>query len=233
MTREEKYPGSAQDVVDTLQTTTLWLAVGWYMVAGALFGGMYGCGLLAAMILGGLVSEGWRWAACLSVATVGATLGWILLRKIIARPPLRLAFGILAAFALPGVILFPLSLVALFWGVFLGVAYGLTVGFVDVILVLAVVRTRYFHPDDVRRWRRAIVAANLLGVGVIPSLWIAWWVNSTLRVDPAAQSSASSTLLSLFVFAIVPALILLPVAEHVGNRLTDSTASAMDEKSES
>jgi hypothetical protein len=152
--------------------------------------------------------------------------GWFLARSIgkEVRPLLGALIGALAGIPLGGYYFVFAYLIALPAGAMLGGTYGLAVGLVNAVMLTVVTRLFFVPLSDARKYRRAAVWMNMLGVMVVPGFW-----GASLLLFPG-QSGLSgltgSAAVGLWIYIGLPCLVLLLTAQWFGGRLAGWYAHA-------
>ena len=204
----------------------VWRSVLWYAAAGAVLGGLYGCSFIALAIFSFDAGDGAGdlpvWAIRMMVIFCGGAgfvAGWFLARSIgkELRPLLGAVIGAMAGIPFGGFYFVFAYLIAFPAGVMLGGTYGLAVGLVNAVLLTVVTRLLFVPLSDPRRYRRAAVATNMLGVMVVPGYW------GVSLLFLAGQEGFSrltgSAAVDLWIYIGLPSLILLLTAQWFGGRL--------------
>lgn len=199
-----------------------WRSVLWYTAAGAVFGGLYGCAFLTAMILSsGLLGEvSFLAFGCFAgvVILLYVALGLMLARRVKIPVLAASVLCVLGIFALPGLLVVPYSIFAFAIGTVCGSAYGLAVGLVNALALAVVIRLR-FTTLGKPEFRRAIVTTSMLSVLVIPLLCLLWilWEQFIQRSTPVDGAFAYAGV--MIFYAGIPALVLAAAARILGGRI--------------
>jgi hypothetical protein len=204
----------------------VWRSVLWYTVAGAVLGGLYGCSFIALAIFAFDAGDGagdlpvWAiWMMVIFWSVAGFVAGWFVARSIEKelRPLLGAIIGVMAGIPLGGYYFVFAYLIAFPAGVMLGSTYGLAVGLANAVLLTVVTRLFFVPLSDPRNYRRAAVATNMLGVRVVPGFW-----GVSLLFFPGQvgfSGLTGSAAIDLWIYIVLPSLLLVLTAQWFGGRL--------------
>ena len=203
-----------------------WRSVVWYTATGAVLGGLYGCSFIALAIFsfdaGDDAGDLPVWTIRMMVifcGVAGFLAGWFLARSIgkELRPLLGAVIGAMAGIPLGGFYFVFAYLIALPAGVMLGGTYGLAVGLVNAVLLTVVTRLFFVPIFDPRKYRRAAVATNMLGVIVVPGFWGVSLLFSPGQVGFSGLTGSAAV--DLWIYIGLPSVVLLLTAQWFGGRL--------------